>query len=66
MPLVRKLANSVMVALPRMIAPASRSFRATKASDRGKDPSNATDPAVVGMSRVSMLSLRIIGMPASA
>src|SRR6516164_6432923 len=65
-PLVRKLANSVIVALPRMMAPAARRRRATNASDLGNDPLNATEPAVVGMSRVSILSLRIIGMPGAA
>src|SRR5262245_49851378 len=65
MPLVRKLANSVIVALPMMIAPAASSFRVTNASDCGTDPANATDPAVVGMSFVSTLSLRITGIPNS-
>jgi hypothetical protein len=39
-----------------MIAPASRSLRVTNAADFGNDPFSATDPAVVGMSFVSMLS----------
>src|SRR5687768_4898021 len=39
----RKLAHSLMLALPRMIAPASRSFRAIVASRDGRDPTNASD-----------------------
>src|SRR5256884_7950688 len=60
MPSAMKLANSVSVPLPRMMAPARRSFLAMKASFFGCDPPSATDPAVVGMSLVAMLSLRII------
>ena len=41
--MVRKFANSVIVALPRMIAPALRSLRATNASDFGNDPLNASE-----------------------
>ena len=63
MPLVRKLANSVSVALPRMIAPASRNFFVMNASSGGTDPSSATEPAVVGMSAVSTLSFSNTGMP---
>src|SRR5205809_5510422 len=58
-----KLANSVRVAFPRMMAPARRSFRVMNASFAGMDPPSATDPAVVGMSAVSMLSLRMSGTP---
>jgi len=63
MPPVRKFAYSVMVALPRMMAPALRSFLVMKASSAGMDPASATDPAVVGMSLVLMLSLSKTGMP---
>src|SRR5213080_2688751 len=65
MPRAMKLANSVSVPLPRMIAPACRSLRAMKASFSGIEPPRATEPAVVGMSLVAMLSLRITGMPKS-
>ena len=60
-----KLANSVSVPLPRMIAPAARSLRATVESLAGFDPPSATEPAVVGMSKVAMLSLMMTGMPKS-
>ena len=50
-----KLANSVSVALPRIIAPASRSFAAMTASlggmaCAGVPETNDGEPAVVGMS----------------
>ena len=48
-----------------MIAPAARSFLTTNASSGGIEPSSSTDPPVVGMSAVSMLSLTITGMPCS-
>ena len=56
-------ANSLMFALPRMIAPASRSFRTMNASSGGIDPFSRRDPAVVGMSCVSTLSLSTTGIP---
>src|SRR3972149_6484339 len=65
MPVVMKLAYSVSVALPRMMAPASRSLRVMKASSGGTDPSRATEPAVVGMSKGSTLSLSRTGTPNS-
>src|SRR5262245_33252488 len=43
----RKLAHSLRFVLPRMIAPASRSFCATKASRAGFAPTRANEPAVV-------------------
>src|SRR5207244_11933081 len=60
---LRKLANSVRVALPRMMAPARRSFWVMNASFAGIDPPSAIDPAVVGISAVSILSLRMTGTP---
>jgi hypothetical protein len=46
-----------------MIAPAWRSLRVMKASALGIEPASATEPAVVGMSLVSTLSLSSTGMP---
>ena len=60
-----KLANSVSVALPRMIAPAARNCSVMKASSGGIEPSSELDPPVVGMSAVLTLSLRSTGMPKS-
>ena len=65
MPTARKFANSVSVPLPRMIAPALRSFFVMNASSGGIEPASATLPAVVGMSAVSMLSLSSTGTPNS-
>ena len=48
-----------------MMAPASRSRLVMKASAAGSVPASATDPAVVGMSAVSILSLSSTGMPCS-
>src|SRR5581483_10326834 len=60
----RKLAHSLKLALPRITAPASRSRRATKASRGTREPSKASEPAVVSMrSSVAMFSLSRIGMP---
>ena len=56
-------ANSLMFALPRMIAPAPRSLCTMKASSGGIDPLSRSDPAVVGMSWVSTLSLSTTGIP---
>jgi len=59
-----KFAHSLRLVLPRMMAPASRSFFAMKASCGGIEPSSAYDPAVVVMrSCVSMLSLMRTGIP---
>ncbi len=46
-------------------APASRSRRTTNASDDGVKPSRASEPPVVGMPAVSMLSFTATGMPCS-
>src|SRR5689334_23619024 len=62
--LERKLAHSLRFVLPRITAPASRSFRATVASCKGFAPTSASEHAVViRRSCVSMLSLIRIGMP---
>ncbi len=61
----RKFAHSDRFVLPRITAPASRSRVTRAASVSGGLPARASDPAVVGMSRVSMLSLRRTGMPSS-
>src|SRR5436305_5472731 len=54
----RKLAHSLRFVLPRITAPASRSFLTMKASRGGFAPTRASDPAVVCIwSAVSMLSL---------
>src|SRR5882757_6600491 len=56
--LERKFAHSLRFVLPRITAPASRNFFATKESCAGVDPSSASEPAVVIIrSWVSMLSL---------
>ena len=59
-------ANSLMLSLARMMAPASRSLRTMKASSGGTEPFSRSDPAVVGMSPVSTLSLSNTGMPCSS
>lgn len=60
----RKLAHSERLVLPRMTAPALRSFLAMNESLGTFDPSRAREPAVVSiLSSVAMLSLRRIGMP---
>ena len=46
-------ANSLMLSLARMMAPASRSFLTTKASSGGIESWSMKDPAVVGRSNVS-------------
>src|ERR1043165_1221135 len=43
----RKLAHSLRFVLPRITAPASRSFCATEASRAGFEPTSASEPAVV-------------------
>src|SRR5580698_7781166 len=62
--LERMFAHSLRLVLPRITAPDSRSFCATKESRVGFDPSRASEPAVVCMrSAVSMLSLIRTGIP---
>src|SRR5690349_15906094 len=61
----RKLAHSERLALPRITAPPTRSFATSSASVAGGFPVRASDPAVVGMSRVFTLSLSRTGMPSS-
>ena len=56
-------ANSVVVVLPRMMAPASRSAWTLAESRRDSWPSHIGEPWPVGMSAVSMMSLIAIGMP---
>src|SRR5262245_46731709 len=57
-------AHSLILALPRITAPAARNFSATKESFGGIDPCNAVEPAVVViLSAVPMLSFTRIGMP---
>src|SRR5439155_4649962 len=65
--LERMFAHSLRLVLPKMTAPASRSFFATKESRAGREPINASDPAVVCIrSAVSMLSLISTGIPCSS
>jgi hypothetical protein len=60
----RMLAHSDRLVLPKITAPASRR-RATKGASRpGALFASAREPAVVGMSRVSMLSFSRMGRPA--
>src|SRR5450432_3507805 len=60
----RKFAHSLKFALPKRIAPAARRRAAKGASAVRNDLASAKDPAVVATgSRVSMLSLTIMGMP---
>ena len=62
----RKFAHSLRLVLPRITAPAARSFVATKASRGAIEPTRASDPAVVIiLSAVSMLSLMRTGIPCS-
>src|SRR5260370_34125165 len=62
----RKLAHSLRLVLPRITAPASRSFRATNASRGTLAPTRASDPAVVCIpSAVAILSLMSMGIPYS-
>ena len=62
----RKLAHSLRLVLPRMIAPASRRRAAMNASFGGREPASASEPAVVIIpSAVAMLSLMRTGMPCS-
>lgn len=59
----RMLAHSERLVLPRMMAPASRRRVTSGASRPGALSTKAREPAVVGMSAVSILSLRRIGRP---
>jgi hypothetical protein len=60
----RKFAHSLKLVLPRITAPAWRSFSTTNESRAGIEPTKASDPAVVVMrSCVSRLSLMSSGMP---
>src|SRR5580692_7874817 len=62
--LERMFAHSLRLVLPRITAPDSRNFCATKESLVGFDPRSANDPAVVCMrSAVSILSLIRTGIP---
>ena len=56
-------ANSDRLTFAMITAPAARSFFTTNASSGGIDPSSRTEPPVVAMSAVSMLSFKTIGMP---
>ena len=60
-----RVANSVVTVLPMMIAPAARSSDTTDASRDGVLPACSTEPFSVGMSAVSMMSLRPTGTPCS-
>src|SRR5215510_15534983 len=63
---VRKFAHSVMLALPRITAPASRSFVTRNASRGARQSLRAREPALVcRRSAVAMLSLRKMGIPCS-
>jgi hypothetical protein len=64
--LLRILAHSLRLALPRISAPASRRRCTRKASRAGRVSAIASEPAVVSMrSWVSMLSFSRIGRPCS-
>ena len=56
-------ANSVVVVLPMMTAPASRSACTLAESRRQSVPSHIGEPWPVGMSAVSMMSLIATGIP---
>src|SRR3954466_9655725 len=56
-------ANSVVVVLPMITAPASRSACTLAASRFQSAPSHIGEPWPVGMSAVSMMSLMATGMP---
>src|SRR6185295_3869452 len=65
-PKPRKFAHSDRFALPRMTAPAARSWLTRSASRGTRLPTSASDPAVVSiLSSVAMLSLTITGIPCS-
>jgi hypothetical protein len=50
-------ANSVVTALPRITAPASRSAATLAASRPVRQPTNSSEPCSVGISAVSMMFL---------
>src|SRR5207244_3670195 len=58
-----RTANSVVTVSPTITAPAARSIATTLASRDGVRPAQSTDPFSVGMSSVSMMSLRPTGTP---
>ena len=60
-----KTASSVVTALPRMMAPAARSFSTTAASCCGRRPWSKAVPFSVGKSRVSTMSFSPTGTPCS-
>src|SRR5215472_19328912 len=59
------IANSSMLALPRITTPACLSRRVMVASYGGRQPSRIRDPQVVGISVVVKTSLSASGTPAS-
>src|SRR5437879_8339801 len=60
----RKLAHSLKLVLPKIIAPAARRCAATVESRRAGVPTRASEPAAVCIwSCVSILSFSRIGMP---
>src|SRR5579864_1359407 len=59
------MANSSMLVLPTMIAPARFSRRVIVASYGGRQPSRMREPQVVGMPIVVNTSLTATGTPAS-
>jgi hypothetical protein len=61
----RMLAHSDRLVLPRMTAPADRRRTTRGASRPGALLINASDPAVVGISAVSILSFRRMAAPRS-
>ena len=60
-----KLAYCVVTVLPMMTAPAERSRRTTVASWRATLSFQRREPAAVGRSKTSMMSLMPSGMPCS-
>ncbi|MNT30076.1 hypothetical protein D3C72_1658520 [compost metagenome] len=61
----RMFAHSDRLVLPRIIAPASRNRATSGASRPGALAARASEPAVVGISRVSILSFSRIGRPSN-
>jgi hypothetical protein len=59
-------ANSVVLSLPRQMAPASRKRATTVASSFATKPRIVRDPAAVGSPRTWKMSLCATGMPCSA
>src|SRR6266481_1322263 len=58
-----KLAYCVVTVLPRKIAPACRNWRTTSASWRAMLLAHSFEPAAVGQSKTSKMSLTPSGMP---